>query len=281
MTPNGNRDERTDGISRAPESMRGDPCEKMLKEALGFKERELISLVGAGGKTSLMFLLARTLQTRGRRVVTTTTTKILAPGPEETPFLSLGETEEAILTHVSLHGHVTVVSQRVAQKKFQGISPKQVDALWRSDRIDYLIVEADGAAGRPLKAPESYEPVIPACTGIVVALLGAEAIGAVLSEEKVFRSCIFSRLTGLPIGAKITPEAISQVFTHRDGILRGAPGAARIVFFVNKVDLDEGLRKGRELASVILDSPSSDPRIDRVVLGQLRSDPPIVEVIVR
>lgn len=259
--------------------MRDDPYGNLLKKALGLKERDAISLVGAGGKTSLMFLLAKALRACGYRVITTTTTKIFEPGPDETPFLSLGETQGAILTNMDLYGHVTVASQRVAQGKVQGITSNQVNALWKSDRIDYLIIEADGAAQRPLKAPASYEPVIPACTGVVVGLLGAEAFGALLNEETVFRSDIFSRITGLPLGAEISYEAISVVFTHRDGIIKGAPRSARIVAFVNKVDLDQGLRKGRKFARVILDSP--DPRIDRVVLGHLQSDPPVVEVIFR
>lgn len=259
--------------------MSEDLDHSMLRQALGLKGREAISLVGGGGKTSLMFLLAKELRACGYRVITTTTTKIFEPDPDETPFLSLGETQEAILAKVDLYGHITVASQRVAHGKVQGLSPEQVDAIWESGRLDYLINEADGAARRPLKAPESYEPVIPTCTGVVVGLLGADAFDALLTEATVFRSHIFSRLTGLPLGARITHEAISTAFTHRDGITKGAPRSARIVLFVNKVDLDEGLRKSREFARVILDCP--DPRIERVVLGHLQSDPPVVEVILR
>ena len=57
-----------------------------LIEALGLQAREVISLVGAGGKTTLMFRLAKELLLSGKRVVTTTTTKILEPTPEETNF---------------------------------------------------------------------------------------------------------------------------------------------------------------------------------------------------
>jgi len=257
--------------------MRDDQYQNLLKRALGLKEREVISLVGGGGKTTLMFLLAKTLAACGNRVITTTTTKIFEPGPDETPFLSLGETREAILANVVLYGHVTVASQRVPNGKLQGITAEEVDALWEPGRIDYLINEADGAAHRPLKAPETYEPIIPACTGVVVAFLGADGFDALLSEEKVFRSNIFSRLTGLPLGARITDEAISMVFTHKDGIIKGAPGSVRVVPFVNKVDLDGALRRGREFARVLLNA--ADPRMDRVVLGQVRYDPPVVEVI--
>ncbi|MCF8109113.1 MAG: hypothetical protein K9J81_08985, partial [Desulfohalobiaceae bacterium] len=39
----------------------------------------IISLVGAGGKTSLMFQLAREIAARKQRVLTTTTTRIFSP----------------------------------------------------------------------------------------------------------------------------------------------------------------------------------------------------------
>lgn len=277
MIPAKKVDKGANRYSRAFVSMRDDPCENPLKQALGLKGREAISLVGAGGKTHLMFHLAEELRARGSRVITTTTTKIFVPRPHDTPFVSVGEPQDAVLANVDLYGHITVVAQRLAQKKLEGISSEQADSLWKSDRIDYLIVEADGASRRPLKAPESYEPVIPACTGVVVGLLGADAFDRVLSEATVFRSHVFSRLTGTPLGAKVTYEAISTAFIHRDGIIKGSPRSARVVVFVNKVDLDEGVRKGREFARVILDS--EDPRIERVVLGQLRSDPPVVDVI--
>jgi probable selenium-dependent hydroxylase accessory protein YqeC len=251
----------------------------LFKKALGLRERESISLVGGGGKTTLMFLLGKTLAAQGRRVITTTTTKIFEPRTDETPFLSLGEDEGTVLARVEHYGHVTVASHRVPGGKLQGITVRQVDALWESGGIDYLINEADGAAQRPLKAPESYEPVIPLRTSVLVALVGADAFGATLAEDKVFRSHIFSRLTGLPLGAPITYETIATVLTHNEGITKGVPKSARIIPFVNKVELDDGLRKGQEFARIFLNS--ADERIDRVVLGQLRSDPPIAEVIFR
>ncbi len=62
-----------------------------LKEALGIKPGEVISLVGGGGKTTLMFALARELASSGKTVITTATTKILEPSSTETSLLLLGK----------------------------------------------------------------------------------------------------------------------------------------------------------------------------------------------
>ena len=49
-----------------------------LNRALRIQSKEVVAFVGGGGKTSAMFRLADELVTQGRRVVTTTTTRIFA-----------------------------------------------------------------------------------------------------------------------------------------------------------------------------------------------------------
>jgi hypothetical protein len=77
----------------------------------------------------------------------------------------------------------------------------------------------------------------------------------------------------------ISAESIAILVTHHQGIIRGSPKQARIVPFINKVDLDEGLLKGRNLASKIL--AIKHTRIRHVILGQARLQEPVAEVISR
>ncbi|MGZ3538149.1 MAG: selenium cofactor biosynthesis protein YqeC, partial [Thermodesulfobacteriota bacterium] len=125
-----------------------------LTEALGLKAREVISLVGAGGKTTLMYRLAKELFLNGKRVVTTTTTKILEPKPEETNFLFVDSDEmgikDFVWRHLDQYRHLTVARERLGSGKLKGVSPDLVNELWSLDKIDTIIVEADGAAGRPV-----------------------------------------------------------------------------------------------------------------------------------
>lgn len=251
-----------------------------LKEALDIKHDEVVSLVGGGGKTSIMFRLAQELVYGGETVITTTTTKILEPSASETPLLILEKDESAILsaltTKLMHYRHITVVTEKLPSGRLVGISPELVDKISIMKLADYIIVEADGAACRPLKAPNATEPVFPANTSLVVAVVGVDAIGCPLTEKDVFRSEIASRLLGLPLGATVTADSVALLITHHQGIIKGAPHGARIVPFINKVDLDGGLARGRDLAKRIL--AKSHPRIRRVVLGQAKSDEPAVEV---
>ena len=254
-----------------------------LTEALAIRSSEVISLVGGGGKTTLMFALAGELASNGSRVVTTTTTKIFEPSPAETPLLLLETDEEELMSllldNANQYRHTTLASERLASGKLNGISPESVVKLAELNQVAYIIVEADGAAHRSLKAPNATEPVIPFNTSLVIPIVGVDAVGCRLTEEDVFRPEIVSKLLGLPLGEVISPKAIAFLITHDQGIIKGSPDQARIVPFINKVDLDKGLSKGRDLAGKIL--AMRHPQIEQVVLGQAQSLEPVIEVIPR
>jgi probable selenium-dependent hydroxylase accessory protein YqeC len=259
------------------------PPTNSLSEAFEIRPKEVISLVGAGGKTTLMFALARELVTHKKVVITTTTTKIFPPSPPEMPFVLLSRDEEEIVSYImknaSSKGRITIASELLPESgKLQGISPSLVSKLIALDPVDCVIVEADGASKRPLKAPNPvYEPVISPSTTLVIAVVGVDALGCELSEENVFRSEIVSTLTGLPLGETISADAIVRLMLHPSGMATGSPAEARIIPFINKMDLNADLSMARYIGSKIL--AARHTQIDRVVLGQARFHPPVVEVM--
>ncbi len=252
-----------------------------LTEALGIKAREVISLVGAGGKTTLMFRLAKELSLGGKKVVTTTTTKILEPTPEETRSLFIDPDEEKIKDfvrgHLDQYHHITIARERLESKKLKGVPPNLVDRLWNSQGMDMIIIEADGAAGRPVKAPRENEPVIPTSTTLVVAILGVDGMEVGLNEENVFQPERVSKITGIPIGERLTDEAMAILMAHPKGIFKGTPSSSRVVAFLNKVDIPNGVAKAKSIAHKILDKKHR--QIERIVLGQLKSESPVAGVI--
>ncbi len=252
-----------------------------LTQSLGIKTREVISLVGAGGKTTLMFRLAQELSRGGKRVVTTTTTKILEPLSEETGYLLVDPDEEKIKDFVrreiEQYRHITVAMERLESGKLKGISPNLVDGLWGLGGMDAIIVEADGAAGRPVKAPRENEPVIPPSTTLIVAILGVDAVGKKLDDENVFQPERVSKVTGIRVGESVTDEAMAALITHSEGVFKGAPFSSRVAAFLNKVDIPEGVAKAKSIAQKIFDK--GNRKIERVILGQLKSEPPVVEVV--
>ncbi len=252
-----------------------------LAEALGIGAREVISLVGAGGKTTLMFRLAKELSLGGKKVITTTTTKILGPASGETGLLFVDSDEERIKDfvrgHLDQYHHITVARERLESGKLKGLSQNLVDELCLTQGVDAVIIEADGAAGRPVKAPREHEPVIPTSTTLVVAILGVDGFELKLSEENVFQPERVSKITGVSVGERLTDEAMATLVTHPEGIFKGTPSSSRVIAFLNKVDIPDGVAKAKSIAHKILEKKHK--QIERVVLGQLKSEPPVAAVI--
>jgi probable selenium-dependent hydroxylase accessory protein YqeC len=141
------------------------------------------------------------------------------------------------------------------------------DSFFKDLQVDYLVIEADGAAGRPVKAPAEHEPVIPSSATMVIAVIGLEAMGRPLDPEIVFRPGLFREISGLDNGEDITPAALARVFQSPNGLFKGAPDSARRIAFLNKLDLLASEEKGRTLARLLLRDPYAP--VERVVMGSI------------
>jgi hypothetical protein len=104
--------------------------------------------------------------------------------------------------------------------------------------------------------------------------VGADVLGCPLREEYVFRSEIAIRLLNLTIGSEVTEEVIARLLAE---LIKNRSEKARVIPFINKVDLPSGLERARRLAAYLLER--GEPRIERVVLGQAQLLPVVKEVI--
>jgi molybdenum cofactor cytidylyltransferase len=213
-----------------------------LCRALGLLSPQVVALVGSGGKTSLMYALAHELAGAGRRVAITTTTHILPPqdGQAEGPWLwgeGLPAGEE--LGQRLVPGDPLVIAKSTtAAGKLKGLAPEQV-ALLAGVADLFTLVEADGAARKPLKGWAGHEPVIPAQARLVVVLAGATGLGRPLRADTVHRPEAFAQASGLALGDTVTPAALAQVLvglTGQAGPLRGLPPGARAVMVLGQAE---------------------------------------------
>lgn len=252
-----------------------------LKEALLLDDCGVVSLVGAGGKTSLMFKLAHEISAAGTSVLTTTTTKILNPTPQQSSNLIISEDVEIIIKYAEDifskdRRHITVAANRVQpQKKLIGLQPESIDALADSKRFRWIIVEADGAARKPVKAPADHEPVIPESTTHVAGICGLSAVGKSFSEKWVHRSKRFAEITGLKSGQLIPGEALGDLLVHPNGIFKNAPLSALKIAFLNQADVPGGYEAGKRIAELLKEKEKTGLR--RIVIGQIKLSPPVLE----
>lgn len=104
------------------------------------------AFTGGGGKTSLIFYLAKKFSSQGKRVIVTTTTH-MAWEPKR-PFADAEDTEE-LCRLIEQYGYVIAAKHKAGQPKISGPEPETLKRL--SGFCDLLLVEADGAKRLPLK----------------------------------------------------------------------------------------------------------------------------------
>ena len=243
-----------------------------LMEALTIGAREHIALVGGGGKTTLMFALSEELRRNGKRVITSTTTKVWRKeAMQYEKVLLVGDDAQwrnKTREGLSREGTVFLGKSILDSGKVEGISPFLADEVYQDSEVHYLIVEADGSAGHPLKAPAEHEPVIPSSVTIVVAMMGLEAVSARLDERTAFRVEQVKKVTGLDTGERLTPGALAKIFLHPEGLFKGTPDSAKRIVFLNKADLLKDERNAIELADILLADPLK--KTGRVILGSVK-----------
>src|SRR5579863_2367951 len=180
-----------------------------LSDLIDFPDRPLISLVGAGGKTTTMYTLAHELAQKGKRVVTTTTTQIFTPASHETEQLIVEAEPSRLLdmakASLRQYRHITIAGSRNERGKLLSVPPRVPALLLHQGAADVVLIEADGARHRMIKAPAEYEPVILPETNLALLLMSAAAINQPLSEEIAHRPERIAALTGIQMGDTLTP----------------------------------------------------------------------------
>ncbi|MEW6671868.1 MAG: selenium cofactor biosynthesis protein YqeC [Thermodesulfobacteriota bacterium] len=251
-----------------------------LREGLQLRKGGVVCFVGAGGKTSLMFRLARELSAGSDSVLTTTTTKIRMPARDQSETIVISSQREEIISRAGRFPatgfHFTAVAEILSsQNKLKGYLPEFVDELWESRRFTWILVEADGAAGKSLKAPAGHEPVIPSSAKRIIGLAGLDVFGKPFDEHSVFRPEVFAKLTGLALGKAVCASAIAASFIHAEGIFRGSPETAGRYIFLNKAEHPREIEAGREIAKIV--KKAAPAGIKRILIGSVLKSPPVLD----
>ena len=213
--------------------------------AFGLGKGGVVCIVGAGGKTSLLFQLAAEAKYLGLRTLVSTTTKMFIPDSSEC--------DEVDLTGAGFSGDfpaipgVYVAGRPVSSVKMKGLAE---DILLKSvPHFDLVLLEADGAAKKPLKGWLETEPVIPSYTTHTIGVVDIQTIGKTVSEDLVHRLDCFYLLTGAKVGDVVTLAHVSQIITEAKGLFFHASG--KQIVYVNKVESDENKENAKLLQALL------------------------------
>ena len=165
-----------------------------------------VSVIGSGGKTTLLKYLSERLD--GTVILTTSTHIYPFPGVPLAASGSLDEIRSILASH-----RVVCVGTPLPSGK---LAAPEVPFEALLDAAHRVLIEADGAAGRPLKAHRPWEPVIPACSELTVCVAGASGLGRPASE-----ACHcperFCALAGIAPEDRVETEHVARVL-NREGL---------------------------------------------------------------
>jgi probable selenium-dependent hydroxylase accessory protein YqeC len=248
-----------------------DPLVRALDAEAG-----LTCVVGAGGKKTTLYALAH----RFDRAVVTATVRIPIFDAEvaevvvaEDPVAAL---READLGPATDRFPLGLVAEREREDRYKGYDPEIVGSLAEAHDAPVL-VKADGARTRWLKAPNEREPRIPDVADTVVPVASARVVGHPLTEERVHRPERVAAVAGIELGAEIRSEDVAAVLASEEGGLKGVPDEATAIPVVNMVDSPELAATAREIADEVL--ARADGRISRVVLTRMVAEEPVIDVV--
>jgi probable selenium-dependent hydroxylase accessory protein YqeC len=166
-------------------------------------DMEYIAFVGAGGKTSLIEYLAGKTTKKNKKTVITTTTKIYAREPYV--LVAQGRSDDDAIDNP------VRVGKSVEDGKLTALTFDDLREMGKT--FDTVLIEADGAKGKPLKCPAPHEPVIPPFSGMVFVVAGLDSIFGQI-KEKVFRWNILAEKEGISGTETISPDIFSSFFSR-------------------------------------------------------------------
>ncbi len=241
----------------------------LLCDLIDLPAHPLITIVGAGGKTTTMYSLASELAYRGKRVITTTTTQIFYPEPDETDTLIVTSETHTLLKTIDeawqKYRRLTVAGAVLRTEKLAGLQPEQPYELLLKSGADVVIVEADGARHRMIKAPAAHEPVIPLQTNVALLVMSAEAINQPLSDRIAHRPERVAMVTGVNLGDMLSPAVIARLITSEQGALKHIPETATAYLLITHASMAQKAAI-RELVNLMRSSSR--------IVGVLSSDKP-------
>ena len=191
-------------------------------------DRRCVAVIGSGGKTTFLRRMAERLP--GTVLLTTSThifplagVPLVDTGAEDAPRRP-DDILDALRSALA-ESRVACLGRKLPSGKLA--SPEHAlpfEALLSA--ADFVLVEADGAAGRPLKAHRPFEPVIPSCAERTVCLVGASGLG-----KPVHEAChcpeLFAERAGMAPGEPVGEAQLARVLNGED---------LADVYLVNQVD---------------------------------------------
>lgn len=225
-----------------------------LINCFALKKHEVISIIGSGGKTSLLRYLAKT--TRHEKILTATTTKMGLPKEDDYDYLLTDP-----LTAIPAKKGITMVGAVTKTPERSKLSMSESSLFPKSfTDFDKVILESDGSKQLPLKGWADFEPVILPETTMTIGIVPITVLGLITAEETIHRLNLYLKMVKAEKGETVTIDHLVQLIEHPQGLFAKAKGEK--ILYLNHADKKEELSAAKRLTEKL-----SDTVVDKVVAG--------------
>ncbi len=220
-------------------------------------EVPIISIIGSGGKTTLIETLALLGKSEHLKVLVTTTTHMALPEDHQYPFTTLiDDVEELTLPKEAILLLGTRDKGRIAP-----LPSHLFNQIAQS--FDLILVEADGARGLPLKYHKKSEPVIPLQTTALVKILGLSSFRKE-RKEVIHNYSLFSQENT----DRVDFSLIHTLAFHPQGLAVGSDVKREILFY-NQSDM----LTSKEIESLLEEGqPYLTHNQEGILIGSIQED---------
>lgn len=199
-------------------------------------EKGITCVIGGGGKTTLLHVLADELKENGS-VIITTTTHIMKSDVFYNVVIK-DECEPAFISEkIKEHNCICLGSYFEGDK----LSAPNIAITDLCSICDYILVEADGSKHLPLKAHLESEPIIPNENNKTVLVLGIDCVNKRV-KDAVHRYKKMCELVGCCENDIVTPDMIASLLKAEN---------LHDTVVINKCDNDELRALGENLSKVL------------------------------
>lgn len=213
-----------------------------LGELISIKEGEVISVVGSGGKTTLIYNLAE--EFKEAKVLISTTTKMMKPRENQVDYFYCLDNDDV----KNEKGRTFIASEMVNENKVSGDSLRIKEYI---KEFDYSLVESDGSKRKPLKGWNDNEPVVLSETTKTIGIIPMHIIGEKVSEENIHRVEIFNSICGTKLGDEISLEVIADIISNTNGLFKNSIGEK--ILFLNRIEGEKSRDMALELLKILID----------------------------
>lgn len=204
------------------------------------------SVLGGGGKTTLVELLGVELAKRHSRVLVSSLTHTL--GRLAHGAVSAEEVQKAGLGRFAAASNpVRVLGPLDVEGKASGIAAQVLEELVAQAEV--TVFECDGARNLPLKVHVDRDPQVPGFSTHALLLVGAEVVGSRIEEGLVHRPDLFAERWNVGREQLLDADLVATVVTSKAGYLSKVPAGIETIYFVNKADM--AMEAARLLGEII------------------------------